>query len=172
MKMRGLKKSRYVNTEKDALQANSGGINPNLMMPQVAPPPPGSVLAPQFMVPEPKDNYDDIHPQTATTHQQEPQQPVPQQQKPPVALPPEVSQMRRSRYISESSIELEDDWPPTNTEGMLSDGADSTGTVPMMAPPSMQPQFFDPAQFTPATSNSSHPARRPGPGRRGYPVKR
>ncbi|XP_063602947.1 splicing factor, proline- and glutamine-rich-like isoform X2 [Penaeus indicus] len=148
MKMRGLKKSRYVNTEKDALQANSGGINPNLMMPQVAPPPPGSVLAPQFMVPEPKDNYDDIHPQTATTHQQEPQQPVPQQQKPPVALPPEVSQ------------------------GMLSDGADSTGTVPMMAPPSMQPQFFDPAQFTPATSNSSHPARRPGPGRRGYPVKR
>lgn len=172
MKMRGLKKSRYVNTEKDALQANSGGMNPNLMMPQVAPPLPGSVLAPQFMVPEPKDNSEDVHPQAATTPQQDPQQPVSPQQQPPVALPPEVSQMRRSRYISESSIELEDDWPPTNTEGMLSDGADSAGTVPMMAPPSMQPQFFNPALFTSATSNSSHPARRSGPGRRTYPVKR
>ncbi|XP_042856489.1 protein transport protein Sec16A-like isoform X4 [Penaeus japonicus] len=177
MKMRGLKKSRYVNTEKDTLQPNSGGMNQNFMMPPGAsppPPPPGPILPPQFMVPEPKDNYDDTRPQKSSTpHQQDPQQPVPQQQQQPaVPLPPEVSQMRRSRYISESSIELEDDWPPTNTEGMLNDGADGTGTVPMMAPPSMQPQFFNPAQFTPATSSSSHPARRPGPGRRAYPVKR
>ncbi|XP_064113665.1 protein transport protein Sec16A-like [Macrobrachium nipponense] len=165
----GPRKSRYVNTEKDSSKQPLNGPNPMLNPLGGNPPIPGGPMPipsgaptpPSFMVPGPASEGSSSSQQPPNMQpmeqQQPPQQPLPQV--PPTSLP-DSSLMRRSRYISESSIELEEDWPPTNPEGTSSDGAE--GPVPMMAPPG-QPQFFNPSQFNPtASSNPAQTKSRPG----------
>ncbi|XP_066961038.1 LOW QUALITY PROTEIN: uncharacterized protein Sec16 [Macrobrachium rosenbergii] len=174
----GPRKSRYVNTEKDSSKQPLNGPNPmlnplggNPPMPSGPMPiPSGAPTPPSFMVPGPASEGSNSSQQPPNMQQMEqqqpPQQPLPQV--PPTSLP-DSSLMRRSRYISESSIELEEDWPPTNPEGTSSDGAE--GPVPMMAPLG-QPQFFNPSQFNPTASSNPAQTKRVGPGKRLYQGKR
>nr|XP_045604397.1 uncharacterized protein LOC123762115 isoform X6 [Procambarus clarkii] len=180
----GPRKSRYVNTEKDSSKGMAGGMPvnlPNSMLPPMPGAPMitgGPSMSPPVMVPAPvqlqqggRDTPDGLQAAQGVGHQEQQQAPVPQVT-PTLAPLPDIAQMRRSRYISESSIELEDDWPPANTEGTSNDGSEGAGFVPMIGPPTGQPQFFNPAQFnTPVTSNVNQ-TRRLGPGRRSLPAKR
>ncbi|XP_068239335.1 protein transport protein Sec16A-like isoform X3 [Palaemon carinicauda] len=177
----GPRKSRYVNTEKDSSKQPLNGPNPLLNPLNGGPPisggpmsmPGGAPPPPSFMVPGPvpEGNISPQQPSNMQHLEQQQQQQPPQQplsQVPPTSLP-DSSLMRRSRYISESSIELEEDWPPTNPEGTSSDGVE--GPVPMMAPPG-QPQFFNPSQFNPTAPSNPAQTRRVGPGKRLYQGKR
>ncbi|KAK3870545.1 hypothetical protein Pcinc_024242 [Petrolisthes cinctipes] len=168
----GPRKMRYVNTEKDGNKTS--GMPPiNPMLPPMSgntPPMPGPPLSasPQpFMMP-----------QTLPPQQHHEQQDAPQPQ-----LPTDAQQMR-TRYISESSIDLEDDdWPPTRTEGMLNEesGNGNREPVPMMGAPPLPggpgtPQFFNPAQFAkpsgPGMGSAGGSLSRRGRRGGGYPGKR
>ncbi|KAK7082621.1 hypothetical protein SK128_025546 [Halocaridina rubra] len=151
----GPRKSRYVNTEKDA--ANQASNGPSNMMP---PPLPGGIPLPggpppmmpgrpsmpsNFMVPE-------GIPQPQERESSSPQQPQ------NVQNPNEKQNAPLLTSVPDTSL------------GTSNDGGE--GAVPMMAPPG-QPQFFNPNQFNPPTSapNPVH-TRRVGPGKRLYQGKR
>ncbi|XP_042236039.1 uncharacterized protein LOC121875530 isoform X3 [Homarus americanus] len=156
----GPRKSRYVNTEKDA-QGMAGGMPSNLPNPMLLPVPgaPMNINSPSasqpLMVPAPlpppKEDRDATgsipQPPHNVGYQEHHQLPLPQTSPGPAPLPEIV-------------------------QGTLSEGTEGNGSVPMMGQPIGQPQFFNPTQFKTSTNANPSQTRRPGPGRRSLPARR
>ncbi|KAK8734645.1 hypothetical protein OTU49_005913 [Cherax quadricarinatus] len=155
----GPRKSRYVNTEKDTSKGVTGGMPVNLPNSMLPPMPGASMMtggpsmSPPVMVPAPVQprqggrDTPDSQPQPSVGHKEQQEALFPQIAPAPALL-------------------------PDITQGTSNEGGEGTGLVPMIGPPAGQPQFFNPAQFQPSTKASSNQNRRPGPGRRAFPIKR